>query len=205
MVLGSLFEPLQQPVLHKGPVGRGRRVQGYGGVRAALGDGGVRHIQRHGQVRVDGMGRDGRALGTDLLLGGGDEIDVADVAHLLQPLGRLQQAGHAGAVVHGLGGAAVVEKRRGGAAQRDEVAHAHLFAHALHRQPQVDEEVLALVVVLSIRGAEQMRRGGAHHAQQLHRAVLAARGMHDDGGGRQDARVHAAHLAHAQRAVGQDV
>ena len=165
----------------------------------------MRHVQRYGQVRVNGVGGHGCALGAHLLLGGGYKVDIADMAHFLQPLGRLQKTGHTGAVVHGLGGAAIVEQGRRRAVQGNEVAYAHLRAHLIHRQPQVHEQIFPLVVVLAVGGAEQMRRGGPHHAQQLCRAVPCARSVHGNGGGRQDARVHAAHLPHAQRAVRQNV
>ncbi len=79
--------------------------------------------------------------------------------------------------------------------QHHQVAHLHQLAHALHRQAQVDVQVLALVVLLAFFLRLQVGGLGAHDAQQ--RLAAVDRQPH----ARQDARVHPAHIAHAQAAV----
>ena len=71
----------------------------------------------------------------------------------------------------------------------------HKLAYALGAHAKVDIQILAGVVLFALGGRQNVRGLGADDAHQLFTAI--DRYAHAG----QDARIHAAHVAHAQRAV----
>ena len=152
-------------------------------------------VQRHGEIGIDAVGGGHRADGADLLLAGGDKIEISLGIDALQRLHRAQQNGHAAAIINGFAGITIIEQLGKAALQRDAVADLHQIAHALGAHAQIDIQILAGVVLFTVGGRQKVRRLGADDAHQPFTAVY----HHAHAG--QDARIHTAHAAHAQRTV----
>ena len=168
-------------------------VDGHGVPQVRAGLIGMANVKGHGQIGIDVPGGDLRPARSDLFLRGCAEHHAAVELHAGERLHRHEHRYHTGAVVKGLVGRAVVHQLRHWHAKGNGVAHAHELLHLFLRQPHVHRQIgkprrLERAVV-------QMRGLCADHAIELfppeHRHLAP----------RQNARVDAAHLPDAQKAV----
>ena len=164
-----------------------------------------RAFEDDGDIRVCGDGGGFRAAQADFLLHGAAEDEAVRVHRLGEDLSGLDHAGHADAVVEGLGHEIILPRHRGeGRDRRDRIAERNPeFLHhiAAGCGPHVDEQLVDGHHLAALGFRQEMRRARGDDAEDF----LAAAGEDFDALGEQVVLPPSAEGHELEKSVGRDV